>query len=422
MSIRAPRRTHVVPITAPSFPTSPQPQIYRKIAYTFLACTVLILVGILWFSSVRADVAIKLTRMPVNMTTTIEIAKTPTSGQITGRVVQGVYDKMLDFTVGSASTSTVSSTQHAVVSVPVAAVRARGTVRLINTFSKPQTLVRTTRLLTSDQKLYRLDRQVLIPANGETLVEVYADKLGEEFVIGPTSHFSIPGLSADLQRFIYAASDKAFVAKPESPTKTTSAATTTPALNPSGKIVNQSDIDAAYAALTQQVFDEAKKRLATEITDPSLTEVVYIVKTLDRKTNTTVGASAEAFLAWVKLEVTAVFYPKEDMMALVRARLKERIPEHREFLPFDQNSVTYTLQVADPKAETATVGITANAAYRLTSMSPVLQAGFVAGKSKDEAQSLLKSMEGVEDVHITLHPNWVSKLPSLQDRIEVNIE
>jgi hypothetical protein len=64
----------------------------------------------------------------------------------------------------------------------------------------------------------------------------------------------------------------------------------------------------------------------------------------------------------------------------------------------------------------------AGGAYRLTGSSPGLQKSVVAGKDPKEAEDLLKSIEGVEDAHVTIKPKWFGKIPSLKDRIDVKIE
>jgi len=89
-------------------------------------------------------------------------------------------------------------------------LRAQGRVLISNTYPTALTLVRTTRLLTADKKLYRLAQTVTIPANGHTSVTVYADQNGSQYAIGPTK-FSVPGLSAYLQTYISVSSDSDFV-------------------------------------------------------------------------------------------------------------------------------------------------------------------------------------------------------------------
>lgn len=428
MPIRGGRRPSVVPITAPSFPTRPRPHVYRKIAYTFIAFTVLIVIGILWLTSVRAAIVVKVKRGTVTLDGTVDVAKTPSSGQIPGRVVTTVVEKIQEFDVKEAATTTPTTaaapTPAPIVVAPGEVLVAKGTVRIINNYSRSQTLVKTTRLLTADNKLYRIDKTITVPAKSEMSVGVYADQPGQEYAIGPTK-FSIPGLWIEIQKYIYAQSDAAFVAVPSAapapqPT-TTLPKPTTPVT--SGKVVTDQMITDAEATLKEAVTEGAKKSLLSEITDPKFTEVVYVVRELERpKTNVTVGQSTDKFMAQVKLEVTAIFYTKEDMFALLRMKLKEKIPEGREFLPLDPSQITFEAVSANATAETATLHVKAEGAYRLTSSSAALQKDMVAGKSKDEAIRLLKAVDGVDDVTITFTPRWFSKVPALKDHIDITVE
>jgi len=120
--------------------------------------------------------------------------------------------------------------------------------------------------------------------------------------------------------------------------------------------------------------------------------------------------------------VNAVFYSSSDMQALIRQRLKERIPEGREFLPFEGSSISYSLENADAASEKAEIRVTADAGYRLSLEHPLLQPGALAGKSRNDADSLLRSIEGVDDVKIVIKPNWLNKIPSFIDKISVMLQ
>jgi len=430
-------RAHVVPITAPSFPTLPRPQIFRKIAYTFVALAVIVLVGVLWLSSVRADVTVTVKKTPIKLDGSVELAKTPQTGQIPGRVIEGVYEKIQQFDVNAllaeAASSTASSTRVSAPGpalAPAAAVtdesvRAKGTVRIINKYSRSQTLVKTTRLLTADKKLYRIDRTIVVPSGGEVSVSAYADQLGSSYVIGPTK-FTIPGLYVDLQKYIYAVSDAAFTGAPEkAPANAPApppAVVQKPAASKTGAIVTGTVLDLAQKRLTDAVLDQAKKALAAEMADPKLGEVVYQVKLLEKKNSVTVGQTADTFLASIKLDVTAAYYSKEDMLSLIRSKLTEKVPEGRDFIPFDENAVAYSLEAADIKAETATIHVIASAGYRLNAAGPGLQKNTIAGKSKDEAVTILKAVDGVENVDIKITPSWLGRIPSLKDHINITIQ
>jgi hypothetical protein len=440
MTLRGSRRPHVVPITAPSFPTAPRTNIYRNIAYSFIAFTVIVVLAVLWLSSARATIVVQTKRTPITYEGVVDVARQPQPGQIPGRVVNGVFEKIQEFPVGS-SASSVAPLVPVVPAVPVAppstpppapvTVTARGTVRIYNKYSKAQTLIRTTRLLTADQKLYRIDQTVRLQPGESIEVPVYADKPGAEFVIGPTT-FTIPGLFVDLQRYIYAESTSPFqaVSAPVTTTPATSTASPSPTPIPAaprsttGKLVMQADLDAAEQALTQAILEQAKKTLGADLGDLSRMDVVYLVRKPERfKTNVSVGQSSDTFLASLKLDVTAVFYPKEDLLSLVRLKLKEKIPSEREFLPPATGSgLVLEIQSADAKNETANVRIKAEGAYRITPSSPGLQKTVVAGKEPQEAIAILKSIEGVDDAQVTIKPKWFGKIPSLKDRIDIKVE
>lgn len=438
MTLRGSRRPHIVPITAPSFPTAPRTHLYRNIAYSFIAFTVVVVLAVLWLSSARATVVVRTKRTPIEYDGTVEIARAPQSGQIPGRVVEGVFEKIQEFKVGVATSGTIpvvpvldAPITPPATSTPSAApepVLARGTVRIFNKYSRAQTLIRTTRLLTADQKLYRIDKTVQLQPGEEVDVPVYADKPGAEFVIGPT-RFTIPGLFIDVQKFIYAESKVAFQATSASAPVAPPPAAPKPGLPPvsraaSGSLVVQADLEAAEKVLTAAVMDQARKTLGADLGSLSGGDVVYLVRKADRfKSNVSAGQSADTFLASVKLDVTAVFYPKEDVLSLVRLKLKEKIPSGREFLPPESgDGLVLDVQTADPKTETATIHMKAQGAYRLTGSSPGLQKSVVAGKDPKEAEDLLRSIEGVENANVTIKPKWFGKIPSLKDRIDVKIE
>lgn len=428
------RRPGSVHINAPSFPTVSQPSIYRRIAYTFIALTVIIVLAVLWLTSVKAEVLVKVKRDRVRLDGVVEVAKDPKTGQIPGRVVQGVFEKVQEFPVlgaaGEPVDPTKTPTPAPVVQTPPPVVNenvlAKGTVRIVNKYSKSQTLVRTTRLLTPDNKLYRIDSQVVIPPGGQVTVGVYADKPGSQYVLTGPQKFTIPGLFIDLQQFIYAESDTPFQAVPQdSPAATTPVTPPTPAQTTppkAGKPVTQADLDRAEKSLTDAVLNQAMKSLASEVGNTSNLEVVYVVKVADRKFMVRPGDVAENFLASIKLDVTAVYYGKEDMQTLVRSRLRERVPSGREFLPFDSGAITYSLESSDAKQEIASIRVSADAAYRLSPSSPLLQKTVIAGKSKSEAESLLKAVDGVESVEVRIEPGWIDTVPSLKDRIDLKVE
>lgn len=430
------RRPGSVHITAPSFAVGARSSVYRRIAYTFIALTIVIVVAVLWLTSVRAEVTVKVKRESVKLDGVVEIAKQPQTGQIPGRVVQGVFEKVQEFPVqGEAGAPANPAAPTPVVPTPAPApviqndnVIARGTVKIYNKYSSAQTLVRTTRLLAPNGDLYRIDAQVNVPAGGSVTVAAYADKQGSQYVLTAPTTFTIPGLhDTALQKLIYAESVGSFTASAVGSSKTTTpppAATPTdvPTKPKNGKLVVQADLDNAQKTLNDAVMAQAMSALGDEVPEKDHMDVVYVVKVVDSHFMVRPGDIAETFLASVKLDVTAVYYSKDDMMSLVRSRLKEKVPDGREFLPFDGGAVTYSLESSDPKTETASIRVSADATYRLSPSSPLLQKTVIAGKSKSDAESILKAVDGVDTVTIDIKPGWLDTIPTLQDRIDLKVE
>lgn len=450
MNVRGPRRTPVVPITAPTFAPPSHAAFYRRIAYTFFGLTALILVGILWLSSVEAEVDVHVRRTPIRGESVVEIVPQPSGAvQIAGRVLSVPMRKTQEFQVKgvaatvattSSTTGTATSAQAVVPQAPKLGATsstgasttayARGQVTIINTYSKSQTLVEKTRLLTKDGKLFRLDRRVVIPAGDRATVAVTADQPGEGFAIGPST-FTIPGLWIDLQKLIYAESSEAFTIS--SVTSGTPAPVPTPAPSPAPAptsttargertIVTQQNIDEAYESLTQQVVEQAKKLLLANMNDARFTGAAYFVNTTAKSATARPGQTAESFTAQVDVEVIGVFYSADDMQQLIRTRLREKLPEGQEFLPFTEQDFVYVPESVDKEGERARLRVITNAEYRLIPSTPALAPSAIAGQSKGDAERYLEGIEGVEKVDITLVPGWIGKIPRMTDRIKMEVK
>lgn len=425
------RRPGAIHISTPSFATPVRTNVYRKIAYVFLTLTVVIITLVLWLTSVKATVGIKVKKETVKVEGIVEVARNPRPGQIPGRVVQGIFDKTQEFTVmgddGDVPANPAAVTTTAAPAEPVVPpstdVIARGKVTIVNNYSKDQTLVKTTRLLAPDNKLYRIDKTVVVPTGGSVSVDVYADKSGSEYAIGPTT-FTIPGLYVDLQKHIFAKSNTAFVAVPRGTVQTSQTATplVAPAPTGKGKPVTFADLDRAERQLTEAVLKKATETLSADIPNREALQPFVVYNVVEKKNNVTIGQVTENFLTSVKLNVTIVYYAQEDMQQLIRSRLKERVPEGREFVPGEKTENTYAFESSDPKAETATIRVTSDAIYRLSPTSLLLQPSVIAGKSRSEASAILKAVEGVDAVDITIKPSWLDTIPTLKERIEVTVE
>lgn len=382
----------------------PATRLYRNIAVTFLVFTAVIVGIAVWMSMARADVRVRVKHDTAEIETTVEVAKQPEQGQLSGRVVTGVFDRIQEFDVDETVTSEIVAT-------------TTGRVRVTNRYSKDQPLIKTTRILTPDGKLFRINRTVDVPRGGSVDVEAYSDKPGNDYLIAKGTTFTIPGLWIDLQKLITAEALTDFEGG------TTAVA-----------VVSQTHIDNAITELEADVLGTAKRTLAAEAgipegqfdedcQDPAQCWMgIYVIDRIEEKTNVQAGQQTDAFLAQIKLKVTAVFYKKQDMDAFVRMKLKESVAEGREIVDFTSEPIVFTLRDADASLETAGINVSARASTRLTERNPLLSKESIAGKPVEEAKESLLGVQGVEFVEIKLRPSWARKLPMQTGRIQIIIE
>jgi len=375
------------------FAKPPAPAVYRRIAYSFFAVTVLVVIGALWVSSVKARVTIKVRRDTTAVQASIDVAKTPEQGQIHGRVVEGTFEKIQEFAV--------SATQNG-ADIPTV---VQGTVNIINNYSKPQTLVATTRLLAADGRLYRIDKTVTVDPKQSIQVMAHSDQKGKQYILPKGTRLTIPGLWSDMQKWIYAESVSGFTGGAQT-----------------GKVVSSMDVKDAQSALEAAVFEQAKKTLTAEAGATDAWTAVFSKKVIDSKSNVNPGQQSDQFLASVKLDVTGVFYAKSDMDALVQDKLRSGLPDGRNLVDFDPSLVTLKIDKADPKLETATLLLSAQASSRLTDASSALSKDAIAGLSIDDAKAKLTATDGVESVTIDIRPSWITKIPTSKDHIDVVIQ
>lgn len=374
-----------------AFPAPPSPGIYKKIAYSFVALTLLVVFAALWFSSVRATVSVRVTREPTQVSADVSVARAPGEDQLAGRVVQGVFEKIQEFGVQEGQGKSVEGT-------------SKGTVRLYNTSGSDQPLVKTTRLLTSDGRLYHISDGVTVPAKGTVDVDAYADAPGKSFDFDQKKKMTVPGLSESRQQSVYAENITAFTGG-ESLVR----------------VLTKADIDAAGKVLEDAILAQARQALQAEVSDGRFTEAVYVVKRTEEKTDVQVGEEANSFLMSMKLDVTGVYYNKTDLQALVREKVQSKVPEGRVIASRDPTRMDFSVESADAGSEMATIRVTAEILTKITDTS-IISKDDIVGLPVLDAERLLEQKNGIEKATITVRPGWVRRLPTLHDHITIKLE
>jgi hypothetical protein len=366
-------------------------RLYKRIAFTFIGLTLVLLGVVLAATFSRAVVTI--TAKPVAVRAEIKVAvdaSTATAETVPGLIVA---------TDVSGETTGLPASTGAVVNG-----KATGTVLLVNKRATSQTLVATTRLLSPDNVLFRLKKTVVIPGNGELNdVKVYADQVGAASEIGPST-FSIPGLPANLQKLVYAFSEKPM----------TGGITNVSA-------VSQTDIDKAVSDLTNELVTKATADLASQAAGKNFTGSAIFVNEDARSVSAKVGDTVDSFDVLLKLTVTGVYYDKEKLQNLGLAALLANVPSDMELGTNDVNTAEVTVQNASATTGTATLDAVFSGQAVITPSSPVLDKSRLIGLDAATIKAYLQSFDSVADVQVAFSPFWVSHAPSA-NHITINIK
>jgi hypothetical protein len=278
---------------------------------------------------------------------------------------------------------------------------AKGTVTIFNKTGSPQTLVKTTRLLSQDGVLFRLENQTAIPANGEVKAAVYADQKGIKNNIGP-SKFTIPGLSTEKQKVIFAESKEAMSG----------------GMKTLGSL-GANDIENAKNEFKQKMQDEYVKTLSAP--ESGIERLVYVTNE-NISVSHTAGEVVTSFSVSGSSTVVVVEYKKDDLSKLINKEAAQKIDSKSERYLSLTNGPKITVQSYDQTEGLVVLGIRQEVAVTLDANSDKLSPDNFFGKKKEEIERYVMGLDHVAGVEVKFSPAWVNTAPASVDRISVLVK
>jgi len=370
--------------------------LYRKIAFSFIILTVLLLIVVFYFSFVR-----------------LTIVLIPNQERISGSFIVDIYDKdktepatlmekAMAGVVGEIEieeTKTFSSSGVEVIGQEVI-----GKVTIINKYNKNQPLVATTRLLSSDNKLFRIKETVNVPVGGSVEVEVYADEPMANMAIGPTK-FTIPGLWAGLQDKIYGESKEKFIYREQ--TK---------------KYIEQSDIDNGIKELKKSLIARAEKEIGDSY--GGYNQVIYSLdeNTVSAKADSKVGEEKDSFSITMKTTVMIVAFGDEQISNMVQNEFSSIVPDGKELMDFNKDEIVYALSSCNFDQGLATVKASFEGKMILKEEAEIIDRKKLVGLNRDQLEEYLSSFKEIASYEINFSPSFIDKVPNLVDRIKIRVE
>lgn len=295
-----------------------------------------------------------------------------------------------------------------------ATARASGTLTIFNAYSSaPQSLVASTRFVSQDGKLFRLNETIVVPGTSveggqikpsSIEAEVTADEAGPEYNIGPSS-FSIPGFQGTPKY-------TAFTAK--------STKAMTGGAKGVVKVVTADDVAKAQEGLPGAVSKKLADLFSKQVPNDLRILEDAIVENIAVTTDVTTGDRAEQVVAHAEGMRTVIAFRDADIQAKAQALLGERIPDTTEIVP-GKLTLTPTVKSRDfdKGILKLDIAVGAQAAWKVD-MDKVRQA--IAGKREGEIRGWLASQEEIESATVRFSPFWVRSAPKNVKRIRIRVE
>lgn len=293
--------------------------------------------------------------------------------------------------------------------------RATGTITIFNRFdSNPQNLVRTTRFVDSDGKVFRLINSITVPGakvQGGKIVpssidtQVAAENPGQDYNI-PPSRFTIPGFQGS-SKF------DGFYGESRSAMKN--------GFRGEARVVTADDVKAGQEEATRQLFEELRKKLDAKIPpgneflslDGSRNiRVAKVVspKAGERKNEFTIEANGTA---------EAITFRRSDLFGLLDSALLS--PERPSTILEDADQIEFSGIQFD--AEKDILKFTVKGTATAVRVIPVgeMQTS-LAGKTTTQAEAFLRGRPEIAGFSIKNSPFWRWKTPRKPESIEVKVE
>jgi hypothetical protein len=373
-------------------PLSRSLKVYQRIAVAFVFMTFFLLLAVLYLSISRATITVIANPRVVAVDTEVSAVPNPTNeGELSGIVMKQSFTKQ---TIVTLPQEGATATEE----------KAGGTVTIINETTNAQTLIATTRLLSKDGVLFRIDAGVNVPAKGQVDVIAHADKPGLSGEIGPTQ-FTIPGLPESLQASIYAVSIESMKGGVSYQ-----------------RVLTQKDIDDAVSSVSQALLDEAKSTLSQSVDRTVFTGDSYTMTVTSQGSDQSVGAEAGSFVVTVSADVTAVYYDADAVKRYALSQLYDRVPEGYIAENVGTDAVQISVKESDVKKGIATLGVYLEGKAIISETSQVLQKERFVGRAPNEVLTLLRASDAVKDASVSFTPFWLERVPTLKDHILIVIE
>lgn len=371
--------------------------IYRKLAFSFLIFTSLLLVAVLYLYYVKVDISIVLNKQHVNgnaiINVTNDVLSSSTSSNLPGVV------KEVELT---------QSREFVATGKQVLGSDVTGRVKITNSYVRNQPLVASTRLLSADGQLVRVKETVNVPAGGSVEVEVFSTEATSSVNIPAGARLTIPGLWQGIQDKVYAESLTAITYQEK--TKT---------------IISEADIETAKTLMKEDLESKAK----AEVLDVYKGQYSQVLHKVDENSfvariDAKAGEAKDTFNVVANARMIVAAFNGQSAQKQAEDQLMAQLPGDKGLAEFDQNSITYELGNVDLLGGMATVNIGYTGTV-INKNANIIDKNKIVGLTATQLESFIKNLKDennnplIDSYAITFTPSFIGRVPNWPDRINI---
>ncbi|MEA3449979.1 MAG: hypothetical protein U9Q85_03340 [Patescibacteria group bacterium] len=370
--------------------------IYRNIAFSFIALTIVLVFVVVYFLLIKVTVVIVPNQERISSNIIFDV-KDPKNINGGGNIIPGLVEK---------NEFSLDAVYHA-SGEDVVGKEAVGEAIIINNYNRNQPLVATTRLLTVNGELFRLKNTINVPAGESVTAEIYADEPSADMAIGPTK-FTIPGLWAGLQDKIYAETKEVILYREKV-----------------DKYVLESDLDGAVRDLKQKLLLKAKNDIESNYEEYK--ELKYRIDENSIKTEIEAEVNDEIneFTASISADIVIVAFDEKASVDLSKQKFIASLSPDKEVIEFNDSEIIYSLNNYDYLAKEATLSATFEGKVSIRDNAEIIDVEKIKGLNQAQLDAYLKQIKNIAGYEIIFYPgflpDFLKQVPKLSDRIEILI-
>ena len=187
------------------------------------------------------------------------------------------------------------------------------------------------------------------------------------------------------------------------------------------KVVTDADIVAGQKALSAELLETARARLAEKQSDVKLLDGAFTTEVSGQASSATTGHELAEFEVTQKLKVRALVFAEGDVRQVILSRVKRLLAESKVLKDEQGDRLECQWRSADLAAGMGMLSChyEGEIVYRV---DEGLLVSRVKGKSVDEIRELLLSRPEVADLEVKLLPFWAKSAPQYSKRITIEIK